>query len=236
MELPYYNCKDLKNAHLQYNALLDTTLASRKSIHSFNSLYDLGLFQNDSVDKTIDPDANLMTTSNIRSSYYLPYSFSVKFENTRNTDVVSDFSILHTNIWGLRKNIEHFQCHVLSEVKHNFTVLGVTETQLCESESIDFIPQLPGYCYEFVKTQLSTGGVGLFSNENYEYWVLERSTNSSYQALWIEILLPSHKKNICGIVYQQRNNADQFLDYLSDSLEFFSVIIIIIYISWEISI
>ena len=36
MELPYYNCKDLKNAHPQYNALLDTNLASRKSIHSFN--------------------------------------------------------------------------------------------------------------------------------------------------------------------------------------------------------
>ena len=79
MELPYYNCKDLKNAHPQYNALLDTNLASRKSIHSFNSLYDLGLFQNDSVDKRIEPDANLMTTSNICSSYYWPHSFSVKF-------------------------------------------------------------------------------------------------------------------------------------------------------------
>ena len=105
MELPYYNCKDLKNAHPQYNALLDTNLASRKSIHSFNSLYDLGLFQNDSVDKTIDPDANLMTTSKIRSSYYSPHSFSVKFENTTNRDVVSDFSVLHTNIRGLIKNI-----------------------------------------------------------------------------------------------------------------------------------
>ena len=75
MELPYYNCKDLKNAHAQNNALLDTNLASRKSINLFNSLYDLGLFQNDSVDKTIDPDANLMTTSKIRSSYYSPHSF-----------------------------------------------------------------------------------------------------------------------------------------------------------------
>ena len=28
MELPYSNCKDLKNAHPQYNALLDTNLAS----------------------------------------------------------------------------------------------------------------------------------------------------------------------------------------------------------------
>ena len=54
------------HAHPQYNALLDTNLTSRKSIHSFNSLYDLGLFQNDSVNKTIYPDGNLMTTSKIR--------------------------------------------------------------------------------------------------------------------------------------------------------------------------
>ena len=88
---------------------------------------------------------------------------------------------MHTNIRSLRKNIEHYQCHALSEVKHNFTVLGVTETQLCVGASIDFIPQLPGYCFEFVKTPLSAGGVGLFINENYKYRVLERSTNSSYR-------------------------------------------------------
>ena len=104
-----------------------------------------------------------------------------------------------------------------------FTVLDVTETRLCEGEAIDFGPQPPGYCFEFVKTPLSVGGVGLFINENYKYGVLERSTNSSYQALWIEILLPNNKKkNTCGIVYWQHNNADQFLDYFSDSLEYFS--------------
>ena len=77
-----------------------------------------------------------------------------------------------------------------------FTVLDVTETRLCEGEAIDFIPQPPGYWFEFVKTPLSVGGVGLFTNENYKYGVLERSTNSSYQALWIEILLPNNKKKI----------------------------------------
>ena len=61
----------------------------------------------------------------------------------------------------------------------------------------------------------------LLINENYKYRVLESSTDSSYQALPL-ILLPNHKKNICGIVYRQHNNADQFLDYLSDSLEYFS--------------
>ena len=50
-------------------------------------MYDLGLFQNDSVDKTIDPDANLMTTSKIRSSYYSPHTVSIKMDcGLRTTD------------------------------------------------------------------------------------------------------------------------------------------------------
>ena len=62
----------------------------------------------------------------------------------------------------------------------------------------------------------------LLINENYKYRVLVSSTDSSYQALPLPlILLPNHKKNICGIVYRQHNNGDQFLDY-SDSLEYFS--------------
>ena len=126
-------------------------------------MYDLGLFQNDSVDKTIDPDANLIITSKIRSSYYSPRSFSLKIPQIRMSYPIS--------LFFTRKNIEHFQCHVLSEVKHNFTVLGVTETRLFKGESIDFIPQLSGYCFEFVKTPLSAGGVGLFTNENYKYRV-----------------------------------------------------------------
>ena len=77
---------------------------------------------------------------------------------------------------------------------------------------IDLIPQLRGYCFEFVKTPLSACGVGLFINENCKYRVFERSTNSSYQVLWIEMLPPNHKKNICRIVYRQHNYADQFLD------------------------
>ena len=63
------------------------------------------IFSEDSADKN-DWSwwyANLMTTSKIRSSYYSPHSFSMKFENTSNRDVVSDFSIFHTNIRSLKK-------------------------------------------------------------------------------------------------------------------------------------
>ena len=82
--------------------------------------------------------------------------------------------------------------------------------------------QLPGYRFEFVPTPLAAGGVGLCIDENVKYRIVERVTNSSYQALWIEFQQSNDKKNMCGIVYRQHNDANEFLDYLSESLEHFN--------------
>ena len=76
------------------------------------------------------------------------------------------------------------------------------------------IQELPGYYFEFVPTPLSAGGVGLFIDDNVKYRIVERVTNSSYQALWIEFQQSNDKKNVCGIVYRQHNDANEFLDYL----------------------
>lgn len=45
------------------------------------------------------------------------------------------------------------------------------------------VPQLPGYAFEFVRTPLSAGGVGLFISETYNCDVVERVASSSFQAL-----------------------------------------------------
>ena len=87
--------------------------------------------------------------------------------------------------------------------------------------------ELPGYRFEFVPTPLAADGVGLFIDENVKYRIVERVTNSSYQAPWIEFQQSNDKKTMCGIVYRQHNDANEFLDYLSESLERFSRIIII---------
>ena len=55
--------------------------------------------------------------------------------------------------------------------------------------------------------------------KNCKYRVLERVSNSCYQALWIELHLPNNKKSVCGVTYRQHNNANEFLEYLTDFLE-----------------
>lgn len=53
MKLPYYNCKDLVTTHPQFKNLIDTNWG--KSLDSFTTIYDLGLFQINSADKSVDP-------------------------------------------------------------------------------------------------------------------------------------------------------------------------------------
>ena len=58
---------------------------------------------------------------------------------------------------------------------------------------------IPGYAFEFVPTPLVSGGVGMYINNKLRYSVLERTTNQSFQALWIDIHFENKKNIICGI-------------------------------------
>ena len=52
----------LTSAHPQFNSLIDDNRPSTKLLDSLSSLYDLSVFQLDSLDKDIDPDINLTST------------------------------------------------------------------------------------------------------------------------------------------------------------------------------
>ena len=138
-QLPYYNCKVLTSAHPQFNSLIDDNRPSRKLLDSLSSLYDLSVFQLNSLDKHIDPDINL-TSNKIRSKYYSPHSFAQFIDSKQ---LQSKISFLHTNIGSLKKFFEEFQRHVLSEMNFRFTIIGVTETRICDRKcSFNFVPEL----------------------------------------------------------------------------------------------
>ena len=138
-QLPYYNCKVLTSAHPQFNSLIDDNRPSTKLLDSLSSLYDLSVFQLNSLDKHIDPDINL-TSNKIRSKYYSPHSFAQFIDSKQ---LQSKISFLHTNIGSLKKKFEEFQRHVLSEMNFRFTIIGVTETRICDHKcSFNFVPEL----------------------------------------------------------------------------------------------
>ena len=113
----------------------------------------------------------------------------------------SFISILHSNIRGLKRNFEQFHQHVLSELKVSFSVIGLTEIRIRDGACNENLPSLPNYYFEYVTTPLSAGGVGMFISSQLQYNVLERTSNSSYQALWIEIVDTNKKERICDVFF-----------------------------------
>lgn len=161
----------------------------------------------------------------IRANYYSPHTFNnTKKSNRFPFPNGNSFSILHNNVRSLRANFDNFQDHLICEPDHKFDILGISETKITinSERSIDFNLNIDGYSFEYVPTPLASGGVGMYINNNLKYSVIEKTSNESFQALWIEIHNQRKKNTICGIIYRQHNSPDVFLSYLEESLEKYS--------------
>ena len=122
---------------------------------------------------------------------------------------------MHNNVRSLKRNIEAFQNHLLSELKFIFDIIGVSETRIVGDMPLTFNPDLRGYNFEYVPTPLSAGGVGMYIADNINYSVIERTSNIYFQALWIELAMNDNQSIVCGVVYRQHNDTTKFVDYIS---------------------
>ena len=130
--------------------------------------------------------------------------------------------MLHNNIRSLRRNLENLQVHLLDELGHHFSVVGVSETKITKTSLLDFNPSIAGYEFEYVPTPLAAGGVGMYIKSDLNYTVIEKSSEDAFQALWIEIHLSNRPNIICGIMYRQHNTPERFQEYFDETLEKFS--------------
>ena len=169
---------------------------------------ELGLF---SLNANIDLDNN-NSFSRIRSRYYSPHSFEQMKNSLTKTDIEHTFSAFHNYIRSIRSNLGYFERHLSTELGFHFDVMGISETKITNSNSDVNIPKIPGYNFEFVLAPLSAGGVGMFIDESLDYKMLEKTSNTEYQALWIVILFSGKKNTVWGIIYKQlaRNFAKLF--------------------------
>ena len=213
-ELPY-NGVNFIDLHGQFNNSLNNSLPSKQYLQRLKSLHDLDLFSMN-TDSNTNPDSNL-NMQPIRCKYYSPHSFS-QHKRTLFTD--SHFSLLHSNVRSLRCNLDNFQSHLLDEIQINFSVIGVTETKITDSNiPLDFDPSIPNYNFEFVPTPLSAGGVGMYLNSSLKYTVIERTSDEAFQALWVTIHFANKSDITCGVIYRQHNSPEKFLSYFEETVE-----------------
>ena len=97
---------------------------------------------------------------------------------------------------SLRRNLDKFQSHLLEELQLHFSVIGITETKITNSNlPLDFDPSKPNYRFEYVPTPQSAGGVGMYIHNDCNYTVIERTCDEAFQALWVEIHI-AKKSNV----------------------------------------
>ena len=178
------------------------------------SLYDLDLFR-----LNVELNSNFYEMIVQRCKYYSPYCFRQMYDKIHDEN---RFSLFHTNIRSLNRNLENPQTHVLRELNYHFKVIGVTETRITTSSTMDYIPSLPNYVFEFVPTPLSAGGVGIYIDNSFKYTVIEKEFNEAFQALWIEINHIKSANVICGVLYRQHNSPERFLNYFEETIVKFS--------------
>ena len=202
-----------------FNYSVQTSKLTRNHLNKLTSLYDLSLFNFDSnLDVNINPLVNLSNLQ-IRSRYFSPHSFVQTISKFPHNVLLSSFSIFHNNVVSLNGNLENLQTHILEELEFHFDVLRISETKITNSNVEISTPLISGYNFEFVPTPLASGGVALFIDEKHNYRVLEKTSNTVFQALWIEIYLVKKKNVICGIIYRQHNSPECFLQHFDESIE-----------------
>ena len=85
----------------------------------------------------------------------------------------SYFSVLHSNVRSLKKNIDKLQSCIFN-TETTFSVIGITETWLKENEALLPIHNLKGY--NFVsrgRNDRLGGGVGIFIKKSLKYKIRE---------------------------------------------------------------
>ena len=176
----------------------------RLSSLKFNPLLsDPDQFKSLGLGSDLDPDSNFYSKVIDQCEYYTESLFSDKLTESQFTsnNNENDFSLLHLNIRSISNKICRF-INFLGSINHTFSVIGITETWLQDS---DHSCDIPGY--NFIhnhRPDRSGGGVGLFIRDHLDF--KERADLSiqgdSAETFFVEINRTNEKNMVIGVVYR----------------------------------
>ena len=168
----------------------------------------------------IDPDMNFyhLLSHTANSDYYLEDSFNTLCRDSSLNE--NCFSIIHSNIRSIKKNINDFTLY-LNSLDLKFSVIAFSETWL--NDATCSLYNIDGYHSENnYRTTRKGGGVSLYIKNSIEYKTrsdLDYSENV-IESKFIEIskeAISSDKDVIIGVIYHPPNtDVELFNDKLTD--------------------
>ena len=178
--------------------------------HDLISLYD------DASDESLESDSPFQYSNSV-CDYYEPEQFNTKFH-----DLHGSLSYFHLNCRGLSINWDSFRRLIcdLHGTTFSFDILGISEIFKCQD---DMRLSLPGYHKLITRCRDdgARGGVGLFIKENINFKIREDIsvfTPHIFESLFIEIISPTGKNTVIGVVYRPNTKPRADIDIFSSTL------------------
>ena len=131
-----------------------------------------------------DVDNNLLHQVNF--NYYSTSSSSESV--IQSVSNCSSFSVLHANVRSLAANHDKL-ISLLSDLTHNFHLLGISETKMMVDKDPVAIVNISGHNFFSQPSNQNAGGVGFYIRSDCEYHIRNNLSTSSvhFECLWIEI-------------------------------------------------
>ena len=150
--------------------------------------------------ETIFEKLNLFSDNeNIKYKYYTTDQFKEngfdKYNNQR--------TLLHLNISSLPYHIAEFT-ELLSDVKINFKIIGITESRLTTKKDPMNNINIPGYNSEHTLTKSGKGGTLLYIRKELNYKSrndVKLYKDKNLESVFLKVLSISDKKSIMGCIY-----------------------------------
>ena len=131
----------------------------------------------------------------------------------------ADFTLLNLNIRSANKNLDQLR-NCLKSINHNFTIIGLTETQLKD------IPHgqlhLQGYKLEYMnRVGRKSGGICLYIRDDIEYKLRPElcKANCNFESCFIEVINSKCRNIIVGGIYRSHSPIDNFNTDLEQILQ-----------------
>lgn len=147
---------------------------------------DFNIFDSSLIDSyNFDVDPDLHFFSSFDTTNLCRFYDETQFNDLYVSMPSNIFSTFHLNIRSLPCNYDKF-IHYLSLLKHNFSVIALSETWLTEDSREIF--KLPNYnSVHYVRENRSGGGVSLFFLDNYEFKVRDDLSLNSVESVFVEL-------------------------------------------------
>ena len=154
-------------------------------------------------------------------NYYSTHDFHSSPEIDQAISHHNSFSVFRSNVKSLAANFDNLMI-LLSEFKHNFNVIGVSETKIMSNKDPIVNTNITGYLFASQPSLHNAGGVGFYIHYDCNFHFRDdlSCTTDDFEYLWIEVHSKSHSNVVCSVIYRHPNsNLESFSSYLTAAME-----------------